>query len=76
VMQVGMLGYKCAVALFWVGVVVIVRDVIRFGCLGWSIGYTHLDSRSDDLVWVAYSQRKDFASSGSHYVRDVGLGRG
>ena len=39
------------------------------------MGYTHLDSRSDDLVWVGYDQREEFAGSGSDYVRSVGLYR-
>lgn len=30
-----------------------------------------LNSRPNDLVWVSYGQREDFASPGSNYVRGV-----
>jgi hypothetical protein len=41
---------------------------------GW-IEFTHLDSCPNDLVWVSYGQREDFASPGSNYIRGVRLHR-
>jgi len=75
-MQVGVLGYKCAVALFCLacGDEKLASDMgERVSGWGWWMGDTHLDSRSDDLVWVGCDQREEFAGSGSDYVRSVGL---
>ena len=37
------------------------------------MGFTHLDSGSDDLVGISYGQRENFADPRSHYIRGVCL---